>query len=65
VDSEDVFYTNGRYAVIHAASSGEKTIRLPKKASAFEVYEEKYYSHDQSSISLTMVKGETKMFELR
>ena len=65
VDSEDVFYTNGRYAVIHAASSGEKTIRLPKKASAFEVYEEKYYSRNQSSISLTMVKGETKMFELR
>ena len=65
VDTEDVFYANSRYVVLHAATSGKKTIRLPENASAFEVYEEKYYCRDQDTITFSMIKGETKMFELR
>lgn len=65
VDSEDVFYANRHYAVIHAASSGEKTVHLPQKASAYEVYEDRYYSNGSDTITFSMTRGETKMFELR
>lgn len=64
VESEDVFYTNGRYAVIHAASSGEKTILLPAAASAYEVYEDAWYSRNSDRITFYMTRGETKMFDL-
>jgi len=64
MDSEDVFYTNGRYLVIHAASSGEKTVHLPGKASAFEVYEDAWYCRDRDTLCFHMNRGETKMFEL-
>ena len=64
-DTDDVIYANKDYVTIHAAKSGTKTIHLPKKASAFEVYEEKYYSENSDSIVVEMLKGETKMFELK
>ena len=64
-DSEDVLYANRHYVVLHAASSGEKTVRLPQKASAWEVYEEKLYSRESNVIQFSMTRGETKMFELR
>ncbi len=64
-DTDDVLYVNKDYVTIHAAKSGTKTIHLPKKASAFEVYEEKYYSENSESIVVEMLKGETKMFELK
>lgn len=64
-DTEDVLYANQTYVVLHAASSGEKTVHLPQKASAYEVYEDKYYSHDSNVIQFALLKGETKMFELR
>ena len=64
-DTDDVIYVNKDYVTIHAAKSGTKTIHLPKKASAFELYEEKYYSENSDSIICEMLKGETKMFELK
>lgn len=64
-DSEDVLYANRHYVVLHAASSGEKTVCLPQKASAWEVYEEKLYSRESNVIQFSMTRGETKMFELR
>ena len=64
-DTDDVIYANKDYVTIHAAKSGTKTIHLPKKASAFELYEEKYYSENSESIVVEMLKGETKMFELK
>lgn len=64
VDSGDILYANRRFVVIHAASGGEKTIHLPEPASAWEVYDERYYTRSASSVTLTMDKGETKMFRL-
>jgi len=65
IDTEDVLYANHDYITLHASSSGHKVIRLPRKASAYELYEGKYYSTDSDVIELDVLKGETYMFELK
>ncbi|MBO5316315.1 MAG: hypothetical protein J6B48_07805 [Clostridia bacterium] len=61
---DDVLYANESYVTIHAATSGKKIICLPKAASAYELYEQKYYSNNSKKIEPEMKKGETKMFRL-
>lgn len=63
-DTNDVLYANKNYITFHAASGGEKVIKLPEEKSAFEVYEEKYYSENAKEIRFEIKKGDTKMFRL-
>lgn len=63
-DSDDVLYANRNYITFHAATSGEKVIKLPEVASAFEVYEETYYSNKSKEIKFKIKKGQTVMFKL-
>lgn len=63
-DTNDVLYANKNYITIHAASGGEKLIKLPSAKSALEVYENKYYSENSQEIKFSLKKGETKMFRL-
>ncbi len=63
--TEDVTYIGRNYITIHASSTGEKQISLSKPASAYEVYENKYYSNNSSVIVANMKFGETKTFELK
>ncbi len=64
-DTNDVFYANKNFITFHAASGGEKVIKLPRVASAFEVYEEKYYSDNSNEIRFNIKRGQTLMFELK
>lgn len=64
-DSGDVLYANRSFVTFHASTGGEKLIRLPKKASAFEVYEKKYYSENSDEIRFSIKRGKTLMFELK
>lgn len=61
-DSDDVLFQNKNYVVIHASTSGTKTIHLPKRCTPYEVYEEKYYGENTDKITCDMLLGETKMF---
>ena len=63
-EAGDVLYANRKYVAISATYSGIHNIKLPGKFSAYEVYEEKYYSHNSNSIDVEMLKGETKMFRI-
>ncbi len=63
--TNDVLYANKNFITFHAASGGEKVIKLPHNASAFEVYEEKYYSKDSDEIRFNIKRGQTLMFELK
>ena len=63
-DSDDVLYANKHYVAIHGTKSGTKTIKLPKKCKATEVYENKVYCEDGDTIIFNLNKGETKMFEI-
>lgn len=60
-----VLTVNNNYLNIHAAHSGEVEIKLPKKCTAYELYEEKNYSENSHTIKFTIKKGETKMFRLK
>ena len=63
--TDDVTYIGRNYVTIHASSTGKKLIALPESASAFEVYENKFYSKDSTELTVDMKFGETKMFELK
>ncbi len=62
---DDVIYAGRNYVTIHAASSGEKELFFPKACTPFEVYEEKAYGRNVTSIRISLLKGETKTFELK
>lgn len=63
--TDDVLYANKSYITFHASSGGEKVIYLPKAASAYEVYEDKFYSENSTEIHFSIKRGQTKMFELK
>lgn len=62
-DTNDVLYVNKNYITFHAASGGEKVIKLPAEASAFEVYEKKHYSKNSKEIRFNIKRGQTLMFK--
>lgn len=64
--TNDVLYANKNYITIHAASSGRKTIYLPKTANEIsECYTNECFGRAVDEISFDMSKGETKMFRLK
>lgn len=63
-DTDDVLYANDNFVVLHAASSGKKKLRLPRKCDVFEVYEKKWYAKQVDELEFDMYFGETKMFSL-
>ncbi len=63
-EENDVLYANKSFITFHAATGGEKTIRLPEAASAYELYERKYYSKSSREIHFKLKKGQTLMFRL-
>ena len=62
MDNDDVLYANKHFVAVHAAYSGKRTIKLPQKCDAVEVYENKCYCKNSDTIEAEMYKGETKMF---
>ena len=65
MDSDDVLFQNKNYIVVHASSTGKKTVKLPRYCNPYEVYEEKYYGENVKEISFDVKLGETKMFMLK
>ena len=63
-ETSDVFYANRNYVTFHAASGGEKVIRLPRIGTASEVYEGKVYAEHSREIRFSIKRGETKMFRI-
>ncbi|MBE6562100.1 MAG: hypothetical protein E7662_13350 [Ruminococcaceae bacterium] len=63
-DSEEVLFANRNYVTFHASFSGTKTLRLPRRCTVREVYEDKIYATDADSVTFDAYLGETKMFEL-
>ena len=64
LDTDDVLYASENYVTLHASYTGERVIKLPKKASAYEVYEDKYYSKNSDTVKCYLKLGETKTFKL-
>lgn len=64
-ESDEVFYADTDFAVIHAAKGGIKTLRFPQKADPYEVFEHKFYGRGVREISFPMEFGQTKVFCLK
>ncbi len=61
----DVMYFSSNYIAIHASSSGTKKIKFLNNVSPYEVYEKKFYGKSVKSIKFKMIRGQTKMFQIR
>ena len=62
-ETEDIIYANENYVCIYAVSEGEKTIKLGKQKNVQELLAGTYQS-TSDSITVTMQKGETRLFRL-
>lgn len=63
-ESEDVIFVGRNYITHHASSSGRKHIRLPKKSTVTEVYENRVYAEEACEFFFDSYFGETKMFRI-
>jgi len=64
-DSDDIFYADNDFAVIHAAKGGVKTLRFPQQVDLYEVFENKFYGRGVREISFPMEFGQTRVFCLQ
>lgn len=64
-ESGHVLHVNKNFLTLHAAHSGEVNIKLPKKCTPFELYEEKNYGENTDILTFNIKKGQTKMFHLK
>lgn len=60
----DVLYANDHFVAVHAKDDGKRTLHFPKPCSPFEVYEQKYYGHDVTEITVDMACGDTRMWSV-
>lgn len=63
-DTDDVLYASERFVCLHASTDGEKTLHFKRPTCPTEVYEEKTYGENVTSLTVFMHRGETKMWEL-
>ena len=61
-ESDDVFYADNDFAVIHASKGGIKTLRFPHKVDPYEVFEHEFYGRGVREISFPMEFGQTRVF---
>lgn len=64
LENDDVVYACERFLTVHSSRTERKRIRLPRVASAYEVYEEKFYCQSAKEFFCDMKYGETKTFRL-
>ncbi len=62
-NTDDIVYVNQNYLCIYAVTEGEKTINLADKRNITELLNGSYNTTD-NTITVTMQKGETKLFRL-
>ena len=63
-ETDDVFYANRNYITIHGAHSGLKTIHLPQARGVYDVYTGECCGKAVTSFSVSILKGQTRMFRL-
>lgn len=62
-ETDDIVYVNENYLCIYAVNGGEKTIELDREKAVKELLGGTYES-TTATVSITMQKGETKLFRL-
>lgn len=61
-DSEDVLYADAHYVALHTVRSEQKTIHLPRRADAWEVYGGRQVARASATICDRMAAGSTHLY---
>ena len=61
-ESEDVLYADHNYVALHTVRGGLKTIRLPHRASVWEVFSDRQVGRDCSEFTDLMEAGSTHLY---
>jgi hypothetical protein len=64
LENDDVVYASEGFLTVHSSKTERKHIKLPRKVSAYEVYEDAYYCKGATEFYCDMKYGETKTFRL-
>ncbi len=64
IDNGDVIYAGNGFVGIHAASEGEKIVRLPQRCRVTPVFGSKFAAEATDSIPLQLTQYETALFAL-
>ena len=64
-EDEDVFFANENFVCIHASYTGTHRITFKAPCTPYEVYEQRAYGENVTSLELSLKLGETKMFYLK
>ena len=64
IDTDDVFAAGRGYAMVHAASDGEKTVRLKRPCDVREIFGASAGLSNVVSISERMKRGETRVWRI-
>lgn len=63
-NKDDVIYNNNHYVALHSDTAGVKTITLPDNYSIYDVFEQKFVSMDDNTITYTHEANDTHIFRL-
>ena len=63
-ETDDNFFAGGDFLCIHADSTGEKTLRLPRRTDAVEIYTGEVLGRDTDCLVFPMKAFETKVIRL-
>jgi len=63
--SNDTFYANHNYLMIHTATGGRKRITLPERRDVHELLEGKILGRNLATIDVTLPKAVTRVYRLR
>lgn len=64
VESDDALYADNRFIGLHAASDGEKRIRLPRPCKAFDAINGKIIHVEGQTVGLKMKRAETSLIRI-
>jgi hypothetical protein len=62
--TDDCVYANEHFVAIHAKDTGRRTLCFKTPVSPYEVYEERYYGNNVTSIALDMRVGDSLLFRV-
>ncbi len=63
-NASDVVYADNSYVSVHSLFGGEKTIRLPKRSTVYDVFNGKIIAEDVTEFTVNCEKSETRLFRL-
>lgn len=62
--ASDVVYADNNYVAVHSLFGGDKTIRLPRRSTVYDVFNGKIVAENVTEFTVNCEKSETRLFRL-